>query len=153
MPRKQPEVKVKSRRVITAREKDREVAWVVEQLRKRYVTFRMAETNLQTAEQNNRGGKDLRELVALFNSAQFCLEFCLGVKIPDARLAAAEDLRWVTPEMKALRARTITDETMPSRPTLLFLEKGDTLFIDGNEFEIAYVDSRSTYMHLKRPGS
>lgn len=89
---------------LTVKEKNAEVAWVLRQYKRLYSNYRIAERDLQIAEQN---GRHRVSDTIMFNRAQFCLEYALGLTIPVAKEAVAEDLRWLTPELKQLRNRAL----------------------------------------------
>ena len=57
------------------------------------------------AEQNNRKGRELMNLTAIFNRAQWQLEFALGITLPGSQEAIGRELRWATPELEQLRHR------------------------------------------------
>ena len=86
--------------ILSVAEKNEEVKWVLEQYRRLYSNFRLAD---QTSGSPNAKASD----TAVFNKCQFLLEYALGLTMSDVRVHVAREVRWITPEGEQLRARAL----------------------------------------------
>jgi hypothetical protein len=105
-----PKDRLKSNDVapVTRAEANAQTTWVIGEFRKLYSAYRLAEHNLVVAEQNKQTHMTLK-LTALFNKAQFQLEWAMGLTPSAVMESVATDLRWITPELKQLRDRSTGD--------------------------------------------
>lgn len=89
---------------MTVRDKNKEVEWVISELRKVYSAYRHAEHALRGAEEK---GEPTRLPMAMFNKAQFQLEYMLGCNTSIVTELAVRQMRWLTPEMEQMRLRAL----------------------------------------------